>query len=69
MIHIRRNDYVEMNEELNIEYFTRAINEAELQISKFNFDIFTDDIDWVNSHKILKSKQYIYSSNSVEDTI
>ena len=70
MIHIRRNDYVKMNEELNIEYFTKAINKAKTQISKFNFDIFTDDIDWVNSHKIFKEANNIfYSSNSVEDTI
>ena len=51
-------------------YVTNAINKAETQISKFNFDIFTDDIDWVNSHKIFKEANNIfYSSNSVEDTI
>ena len=70
MIHIRRNDYVKLDEQLDIEYFTSAIKKAEMEINKFNFDVFTDDIDWVNSHEVFKKANNIfYSTNSVEDTI
>jgi len=70
LVHVRRNDYVKMNEALKIDYFTDAINKAESQIEKFNFDIFTDDYEWVKSQKIFqKANNIFYSSNSKEDTI
>ena len=70
MLHIRREDYLIMKEELKIDYYEKAIKEAMKEIPEFEYNIFTDDIDWVKKHKIFNSaKNVYYSSNSRIDTI
>jgi len=70
LLHVRRGDYLIMKEELKIDYYKKAIEKASKQITGFEFNIFTDDIDWVKKHKIFNSAKNInYSSNSKKDTI
>ncbi len=69
-LHVRRGDYVEMNEELFESYYVKALNKAEKQIDNFSYDVFTDDEKWVSNNKIFSNAKKIYhSSSSVEDTI
>jgi hypothetical protein len=49
-IHIRRGDYVTINEALGIEYYTNAIKEIHKHIEKPFFFVFSDDIDWVKKN-------------------
>ena len=40
LVHIRRQDYLSLNEELNIKYYELALKEAARLIKDFNFSIF-----------------------------
>ena len=42
LVHVRRQDYLSLNEELNINYYELAIKEAARLIEDFNFSIFTE---------------------------
>ena len=53
LVHVRRQDYLSLNEELNINYYELAIKEATRLIEDFNFSIFTDDPQWVWRMKFL----------------
>ena len=73
LVHIRRQDYLSLNEELNIKYYELALKEAARLIKDFNFSIFTDDPEWVSENKIFKYANVIYSPKpsiqSSQDTI
>jgi len=70
MLHVRRGDYVNMEEDLNIKYYDDAICKAKQDINNFYFDIFTDDKDWVLKNGTFKEARNIHSSSSsVEDTL
>ena len=70
LLHIRREDYLIMKEELKIDYYEKAIREASKKIPEFEYNIFTDDINWIKKHKLFNSaKNVFYSSNSRIDTI
>ena len=70
LLHVRRNDYVHMKEDLKLSYFKNAIDYIREKVGSFYFDVFTDDIEWVNSNKIFsEAKNIFFSSNSKEDTI
>ena len=70
LIHVRRSDYIKMNEELGENFYIEAIKVAKKEIVDFKFSVFTDDFNWVNNNKIFDEAENIYySSNSVDDTI
>ena len=50
---MRRNDYKKFNEELNIEYYEKALSIMKMKVKNFEYSVFTDDIDWVKKQKIL----------------
>lgn len=43
MIHIRRSDYVELNEELKIKYYKSALKKIENKLINCEINIFSDD--------------------------
>jgi len=43
MVHIRRGDYIGLNEELKLEYYTEAINRLEKKLGSCDITIFSDD--------------------------
>lgn len=53
-LHVRRGDYLKIGIELDDSYYKHAIEMASREIDNFEFDIFTDDIDWVKSNKIFR---------------
>ena len=73
LVHVRRQDYLSLNEELNIKYYELAIKEATRLIEDFNFSIFTDDPEWVSENEIFKYANFVYfpknSRQSSQDTI
>ena len=60
LIHVRRQDYLKLKQELDIGYYKRAINKASELVEDFNFTVFTDDIDWVNTQDIFNDAMKIY---------
>tara|TARA_B100000029_G_C17525490_1_gene941514 strand:+ start:542 stop:1372 length:831 start_codon:yes stop_codon:yes gene_type:complete len=66
LLHVRRKDYLNLSQELNLEYYRDAINLANNEIKDFNFDIFTDDIQWVKKNKLFESAKNVYGEHSFE---
>ena len=58
MVHVRRKDYLEMKEELSINYYKNAINIANKKIMNCQFDVFTDDFEWVKKQKLFNNAKY-----------
>ena len=59
LIHIRRDDYIGMSEELNISYYKESIAKMSKEINNFQYDIFTDDKTWVKSNDIFLNAKNI----------
>lgn len=70
LLHIRRGDYLNINENLDINFYEKSIEYCKNKVSNFQFDIFTDDIDWVRNQKIFKDAKNIYGpSNNLKDLL
>lgn len=70
LLHIRRGDYVNLNENLNDNFYQKALNYCKNNIDNFNYQVFTDDYEWVKSNKLFKDATYIHTDNiSIENTI
>lgn len=50
LIHIRRADYIEIGEDLKLEYYLEAINYFKKKISHPKFFILTNDRSWVENN-------------------
>jgi len=64
LLHVRRKDYLNLSQELSLEYYSDALNLATSEIKNFNFDIFTDDPEWVKENKLFKNANRIYDEDS-----
>lgn len=68
-LHIRRGDYLLISENLNDEYYIKAIEYAKNNIEDFHYEIFTDDVYWVKKNKIFKDAIKIHPfENTRENT-
>ena len=67
MIHVRRDDYLDLGVELPIEYYKNALEVLEKKIGEMDYDIFTDDFTWVDSQDLFKNSKNIYTNE--DDTI
>ena len=56
MLHIRRGDHQAY---LPLDYYKDAIKEAG-RINNFNYDIYTDDPEWVKSQGIFNNSMNVY---------
>jgi hypothetical protein len=69
MLHIRRGDHQAY---LPLDYYKDAIKEAG-RINNFNYDIYTDDPEWVKSQGIFNNAKNVYGpskeSNIQSDTL
>ena len=57
MVHIRRGDYIGLNEDLKLEYYSTAIKKLEKKLGSFEITIFTDDYSL--KLKILKNSMLL----------
>ena len=70
LLHVRRGDYVNLDENLDDTFYLNSIDYCRNNIENFNYEIFTDDYEWVKSNKIFKDANFIHSDNiSIENTI
>lgn len=66
MIHVRRSDYLKLNEDLRMDYYQNAMFLFKKDTNKFKFDIYTDDPTWVLEQEDFSSAKNIYKPNSVQ---
>ncbi len=60
MMLVRRGDYIDMNEDLGLEFYEECIKQLKNKIGEFHLEIFTDDVEWVKSKKIFSDAKNIY---------
>jgi hypothetical protein len=66
-VHIRRRDYIQMGEDLNILFYEKSLDYLKNNIAGFKYDIFTDDYEWVKSQQIFSKAENIYSENDLNN--
>ena len=64
VLHVRRGDYLNLDENLSNEFYISALNFCNKNIKNFYYNIFTDDSDWVKSNKLFKDANKVYSDKS-----
>jgi len=60
MLIVRRGDYVDMDEDLGLDFYKNCIDYLKSNISEVHLEIFTDDIEWVRSKDIFSDAKNIY---------
>ena len=60
MLNVRRNDYLEMNEELKNNFYQESINYIKSKINDIELNIFTDDLSWVQNNDIFYFADILY---------
>ena len=66
---VRRGDYIQMEEELNLEFYINALNYFKNRNIDTNLNIFTDDVDWVKSKKELNIAKNLYGPEDSPDGV
>lgn len=66
---VRRGDYIQMKEELNLEFYINALNYFKNRNIETNLNIFTDDVDWVKSKKELNIAKNLYGPEDSPDGV
>lgn len=51
-VHVRRGDYIGLDKNLSIKYYEDSLNLLLNKLKNFEFDVFSDDIEWAKSQKI-----------------
>lgn len=67
-VHVRRRDYLNMSEELDITYYQNALGYLKKTIGDFNFNVFTDDVEWCKNNSLFNEAVSIKEA-SLENTI
>ena len=69
LIHVRRGDYIDVEENLNINFYKDAIRYCENTIKDFSFEVFTDDIAWVREQNIFDQAKAVYGPSQNWDEL
>ena len=63
LIHIRRQDYLNLGMNLNINYYKNSIDFLKKELKEFEYDIFTDDKEWVSNQIVFSNCRKIYGED------
>lgn len=75
LVHVRRRDFLQNNWQLEPSFYMESFDYLNRKIKEFQFDVYTDDYDWVVSQKIFENANKIvpqsiknYDINSGDNT-
>jgi len=60
LVQVRRGDFLLMNKDLKISFYKESLLIIDSDISKIDFDVVTDDVEWVKSQKLFSYAKNIY---------
>lgn len=67
-VHIRRGDYKQTNNLLNISYYKKAVDLMESKIDNAFFCVFSDDLNWARRHfDFVKNAYFINQDRRLMD--
>jgi hypothetical protein len=64
LIHVRRQDYLKLGINLPVSYYKNSIHFLKKELKEFEFDIFTDDKEWVLNQKLFSDFRNIYGEDN-----
>ena len=64
LVHVRRDDYIGMSEELTISYYKESISKMNKMVKDFQYDIFTDDKRWVKNNDVFSDAKNIFDQEN-----
>ena len=68
-LHIRRTDYIDIDEDLSIEFYENALNFCRENIENFNYSIFTDDKEFAENELFKDAKEVFVSCHEKNNTL
>ena len=68
-LHIRRTDYIDMDEALSLEFYENALNFCRKNIENFNYSIFTDDKEFSENELFKDAKEVFVSYQEKNNTL
>lgn len=66
-VHIRRTDYKELGQALNVRYYTKAFEYIKEHVDNPRVLVFSDDVPWVKENVPIPFDTYYISGNRFED--
>lgn len=69
LLHVRRGDYIDLNENLTLSFYEEAIDYCKKNIENFKYDVFTDDKNWVVNQKLFNEALNIYGPSKDLDSL
>ena len=70
LVHVRRGDYVDVGENLNIKFYEESITYCKKNIKNFSFEVFTDDVRWVVKQPIFNQAKAIHGpKDNIDDLL
>ena len=63
LIHVRRQDYLKLEINLPENYYKNCIDLLKKEFEELEFDIFTDDKDWVLNQNVFSGYRKIYGED------
>ena len=64
LVHVRRDDYIGMSEELTISYYKESISKMNTLVKDFQYDVFTDDKTWVKNNDVFSDAKNIFDQEN-----
>ena len=64
LVHVRRSDYIDFGENLDAEYYRKALNYIKENKGNYPFHVFTDDYQWVKGQAIFKDAEHVEINNN-----
>jgi len=65
-VHLRRGDYVNHGNALNMAYYRRAIERVQSAVDRPSFFVFSDDISWAREHFKFDEATHFVSQNGID---
>jgi hypothetical protein len=62
-LHVRRGDYLNINEQLSERFYLDSISYCENNITDFSYEVFTDDYEFVSKSKVFATASKIHKSD------
>jgi hypothetical protein len=69
LLHVRRGDYIDLNENLDINFYIKALKYCEDNIKNFKFEIFTDDEEWVKTQNLFNNAIQVHGTSKGLDSL
>jgi len=69
LVQVRRGDFKSVNNDLKITFYKEALLKINKNISKVDFDVVTDDVEWVKSNELFSKAKNIYPPTDNRESV